>query len=1118
MGSFVVGVGNFSAVPVEPALYRPGVIGGFAMSPASIVVAGTDALVIDIQNGNSVSLGGGCAVVGPTSGQWLYQYMPWTVGTRDDVTSGMPPGFPTPPTPPSNQQSWLWLTVSVSGGVPTFSFYWNTSATTPTNVGDALIGWVVSGVDPARGGQVLRAWSQNLVWAAFGAGKGTVTLLPAAPAPLPAGPGTGVTGGPLELVFNASLATLNQPYKGSLAATGGILPYAFAITAGSLPPGLSLDLTTGAITGTPTSIGTYTFTGQVTDSNSPPSVVTVAGTIFVSTSGTLSLVFSPATGIYNTSYNGQLSADGGVRPYTYAIASGALPPGLSLNSTTGWITGVPTAVGSYTFGGKVTDSTTPTASTLTISCTLVITAVGATQPVTEATLTSAAVVVEQDVNGNEMWQGVVQGTPPSDPSWGSSQAMFLPALVLASPIPSTSSGYGGGTIDVYFTPWGAPSVVTVASDGVTMTITAGPLFNPAVLQYGAWCIVYTGSGPANWGNQIVKYLSTSQAVLGTAITPGSYTFIPCECRFGSIIPGDTIFFDAFGPNGEAMVVASVSQSMAFGYNGGTGNWTCHWQLTRSPGAHASHSGVTQPETFGSPYTSFAFIVAGIDADEWAGNLEPGKTQAVSPYYQMGAPSAYMVLLVGQNLSGQLNPWPVTTTPHSATPVVAETQTTGNLQAARLAPTQISAIVQQQVGNPIEVLYDPGYELQGAGKSAAWIFGGSGYSSNQPVTGAGNYVHSGAYSWLMYCASSGDSAWNAQKFPCNQNETYTVSVWLTSAFMGNSSMIRVDFWNAAGGLVGSTIVYPGVTSGFPSVPTGPTWMQYKFTSTAPAGAVLAQVQTALNGAGFLWTDDWAVNLAPGTSGATGLSPTGAVIVNPQGISNAYIASAAVQAANMAAASVTAANAALAALAVSNAALQTGAVHSANILSVNAGSVAADSSVLGSLIAGTVTIALNLTVGGSIVSAQGSSYVGINAIGHALVASNTATGSTTVLDDGYAYTFASAMDGITSTLWQFEAYMGALTLTSSRPGFELLVEASYGSAYYQAALVATSAGVSLLLSDNAGDVAALEASNVYGTFLLLTPSSVTPSNIDGTIYVDAAGHHLWICQGGVFNKII
>jgi hypothetical protein len=48
-------------------------------------------------------------------------------------------------------------------------------------------------------------------------------------------------------------------------ASGGTAPYTYALTAGSLPPGLGLGASTGAITGTPRDTGPYSFTARVTD-------------------------------------------------------------------------------------------------------------------------------------------------------------------------------------------------------------------------------------------------------------------------------------------------------------------------------------------------------------------------------------------------------------------------------------------------------------------------------------------------------------------------------------------------------------------------------------------------------------------------------------------------------------------------------------------------------------------------------------------------------------------------------------------------------------------------------------------------------------------------------------
>jgi len=61
----------------------------------------------------------------------------------------------------------------------------------------------------------------------------------------------------------------NVSYSATLSATGGVTPYTWSIVGGSLPGGLTLSASSGVISGTPTDAGSYTFTAQVADSQSP---------------------------------------------------------------------------------------------------------------------------------------------------------------------------------------------------------------------------------------------------------------------------------------------------------------------------------------------------------------------------------------------------------------------------------------------------------------------------------------------------------------------------------------------------------------------------------------------------------------------------------------------------------------------------------------------------------------------------------------------------------------------------------------------------------------------------------------------------------------------------------
>jgi hypothetical protein len=175
--------------------------------------------------------------------------------------------------------------------------------------------------------------------------------------------------------------TVGSSYNAPIAATGGTTPYAWSWTAqtgSSLPPGLSINSTTGAISGTPGgSGGTYNVTVPVTDSGTPQQTtsanfsitITVATLTVTTTSGSL-----PA-GTINTAYpNTNLSASGGIPPYTWSLTGGTiLPAGLNL-SASGQITGTPTATGITNFTVQAADSATPTAQTATASLSITVNA------------------------------------------------------------------------------------------------------------------------------------------------------------------------------------------------------------------------------------------------------------------------------------------------------------------------------------------------------------------------------------------------------------------------------------------------------------------------------------------------------------------------------------------------------------------------------------------------------------------------------------------------------------------------------------------------------------------------------------------------------------------------
>ncbi|MBQ3397455.1 MAG: putative Ig domain-containing protein, partial [Synergistaceae bacterium] len=137
----------------------------------------------------------------------------------------------------------------------------------------------------------------------------------------------------------------------SAALTSSTSGAAWSVSSGNLPDGLTLS-TSGTISGTPTRTGTFTFTVRaVYDSAAAEKQFTVTISVKrpeIMTSGL-------PDGTTGTAYTATLEAETGSYnwPIRWSISSGTLPPGLTLNSSTGTITGTPTTADTYTFTVRV---------------------------------------------------------------------------------------------------------------------------------------------------------------------------------------------------------------------------------------------------------------------------------------------------------------------------------------------------------------------------------------------------------------------------------------------------------------------------------------------------------------------------------------------------------------------------------------------------------------------------------------------------------------------------------------------------------------------------------------------------------------------------------------------
>ena len=141
-------------------------------------------------------------------------------------------------------------------------------------------------------------------------------------------------------------ATVGTRFSKSFNVNGGIAPYTWSIASGILPPGLSLIPTTGYLAGIPTAWGIYSFTVMVTDGEGIPATATKLFNLTVAVDPPAIITVSPLSSTRGIAYSKQFSVNGGVAPYTWLVASGTLPPGLTL-STQGRLTGTPITAGTY---------------------------------------------------------------------------------------------------------------------------------------------------------------------------------------------------------------------------------------------------------------------------------------------------------------------------------------------------------------------------------------------------------------------------------------------------------------------------------------------------------------------------------------------------------------------------------------------------------------------------------------------------------------------------------------------------------------------------------------------------------------------------------------------------
>lgn len=330
---------------------------------------------------------------------------------------------------------------------------------------------------------------------------------------------------PVITIDQATLgaATVAAPYSSTLTASGGLSPYSFSISAGALPPGLTLSAG-GVLSGTPTAGGTFNFSVDARDASGAPGPFT--GTRAYTLTVAAPTVVLPATSLpgaqRGTGYSAALNpATGGTAPYSYIVSGGALPTGISL-STSGVLSGTPTVFGNFSFTVRATDSSTGTGPY-------------------SATQTYALSIVDQPPVAGSVTVNLPYGAPSTPIALNLTGGAPTAVAIAAAPTNGTASVSGttisyqpnasfSGTDSFTYTATNsggtsAPASVTVTVGAPVLGVTASGSLNAVVGAAYSQTFTFTG-GTAPFGTYQVGGLPAGLSITGSGSNSVTVSGVP----------------------------------------------------------------------------------------------------------------------------------------------------------------------------------------------------------------------------------------------------------------------------------------------------------------------------------------------------------------------------------------------------------------------------------------------------------------------------------------------------------------------------------------------------------------------------------------------------------------
>lgn len=433
-----------------------GVISGTPTAPAS---SGT--FTITVNNGLTTQNGSGAAttasttlastVVAPTVASTLS--LTWYTTSAGSQTFASTAGSPV--------ASW-----SLGSGAPS---------------GISMIGAVLGGTPMLAGTYTFNVTASN----SGGSGVTAVTMTVLSP--------------PVVSAIPAQVASTASAYSLTIPVTGGGGPYSYALAGSSSLPSWATLNSNGTITGTPSVAGGPTsVTVNVSNTaGTTPVTFSLSSAVPVSIASTTTI-----NAIVGQSLNTTLSP-GGTGPFSYAVTSGTLPTGLTLNAN-GTITGPPAAPSSSTFTITVTGAIGTAATVVTYSATVAA-------PVLPSTLSLFAT----ETQAFTTTYSLTGGSTPTGWTVASGAAPIGFSLSNAGVHSGTPSAGSAGTYSYTVTATNGGGISNASS--VTLTVLTMPVLTPTTLMQATAGTSYTASAAVSAGSGALTY-----ALVGTL--PAGLTF------------------------------------------------------------------------------------------------------------------------------------------------------------------------------------------------------------------------------------------------------------------------------------------------------------------------------------------------------------------------------------------------------------------------------------------------------------------------------------------------------------------------------------------------------------------------------------------------------------------